>query len=68
VKALMLSIDDIDDDFDKEDKMNNAEVKVIVTIEFRRRRPAMLLLRVGSSAFYLLHKWVGQLIVGVARK
>ena len=64
----MLSIDDIDDDFDKEDKMNNAEVKVIVTIEFRRRRPAMMLLRVGSIAFYLLHKWVGQLIVGVARK
>ena len=38
-------------DFDKEDKMNNAEVKVIVTIEFRRRRPAMLLLRVGPALF-----------------
>jgi hypothetical protein len=43
VKALMLSIDDIDDDFDKEDKMNNAEVKEMECRRRQRRlRSAML--------------------------
>ena len=66
----MLSIEDLDDDFDKEDKMNNVEVKEIVTMECRRRRrlrSAMMLTtgcwvgRWGPQPpfFYLLHKWVG---------
>lgn len=52
----MLSIEDLDDDFE-EDKMNNAEVKEIVTMECRRRRRLMSAMIVETEAQPPLQRW-----------
>lgn len=52
----MLSIEDLDDDFE-EDKMNNAEVKEIVTMECRRRRRLRSAMIVETEAQPPLQRW-----------